>query len=258
MIINISESFQKSGVYGLISFFVENNSADDSPRVIAYKLLKASRDIAKKSKDQRLNYLPPIAFDLNGHESIYRMAALLYIELDNFEEALKCVSYLHYYYADEAIEPHEQFNVIKQHLSDSYTNDDGLNSAIEEYQGTYQQQRVLNNIKDYQDIMPSEDIIEQKVYFKRLYRRFGVATIISTIEKDMRFNDRAKAIILIRAGRTIGDIASEGPSVETLFANKALELDNSDTVVNNSYQAYLRAGDLNKIQQLKSQYSHII
>ena len=46
----------------------------------------------------------------------------------------------------------------------------------------------------------------------------------------------AKAIILIRAGRTIGDIASEGPSVETLFANKALELDNSDTVVNNSYQ----------------------
>lgn len=253
----ILESFQSCGIYGLIENLTKNQNSEEKPRMKAVNLLKAARVIAKKSVDKRLNYLPAIALDLSGHESVYRMAALLYIELDNLQEALQCMSYLHHYYEDEAVMPHEQFNLIKQQIADSYASDKELNSLIEEYQETYQRQRILNNIKDCSDVMPSVNSSEQKIYFKQIYRRFGVATIIAAIENDMRFNDRMKAVLLIRAGRTIGSIANEGPSVETLFANRALELDNSDTVVNNSYQSYLRAGDLNKIQQLKSQYSYI-
>ena len=82
-------------------------------------------------------------------------------------------------------------------------------------------------------------------------------TVIASINNDVRFNDRQKAVVLIRASRAIGTIAEEGPSIESVFAEEAMKMDTSDTVINNIYQAYLRAGDLNKVQQLKSQYSHI-
>lgn len=93
------------------------------------------------------------------------------------------------------------------------------------------------------------------MYFKRLYRLYGVDTLIFTIENDTRFNNRVKAVLLlIRASRAIGAIAEEGTSIESVFANKALQLDESKAVVENSYQAYLRAGDLNKLAQLKEKH----
>ncbi|MGE6408624.1 MULTISPECIES: hypothetical protein [unclassified Psychrobacter] len=251
------DSFQNFGIYGLICYVNQHND-ENNPRVQAYNLLKAGRELAKKTTDARLNYLPNIAFDLNSHESIYRIAALLYIELDHTHEALKCLSYLHYYYEEQSVEPHKQYVLIKRQLADNNKDGIDIEAFIEEYQGQYQQQKIANNIKEYSESIPTEDLSEQKMYFKRLYRRYGVQTLIFAIENDTRFNNRVKAVLLIRASRAIGAIAEEGTSIESVFANKALQLDESKAVVENSYQAYLRAGDLNKLAQLKEKYSEIL
>lgn len=249
-------SFQESGIYGLINYLIKQYNGEDNPRVQAYNLLKAGRELAKKLADMRLNSLPDIALDLSRHESVYRMAGLLYIELGNTDTdaALKCLSYLYYYYQEQSLEPHEQYSLLKQKLVDGSEDSVNIESLIEDYQEQYQQQRVINNIKEYPEIMPIEDVSEQKTYFKRLYRRYGIDTLIAAIENDVRFNNRTKAVLLIRASRSIGAIAEEGTSIESVFANKALELDTSNTVVQNSYQAYMRAGDLNKLAQLKEKY----
>lgn len=257
MNIELTSSFQKSGIYGLINHMIEQYNGEDNPRVQAYNLLKAGRELAKKSVDERLSYLPNIAFDLSTHESIYRVAALLYIELGNKDEALQCLSYLHYYYEEQSVEPHDQYELIKQQLIENYKDVAYVEAGIKDYQKQYQQQKILNNIKEYSETMPIEEVSEQKMYFKRLYRRYGIDTLIAAIEYDVRFNDRAKAILLIRASRTIGAIAEEGTSIESIFANRALELDTSDTVVKNSYQAYMRAGDLNQLAKLKETYPEI-
>ncbi|MEN6669687.1 hypothetical protein AAJP47_04845 [Psychrobacter sp. B38] len=250
-------NFQDSGIYGLITY-LNQNIDEKNPRVQAYNLLKAGRELAKKSADGRLGYLPDIAFDLSRHESVYRMAGLLHIELGDTDSALKCLSYLHYYYQEQSLEPHEQYSIIKQQLVDGFEDSVNIESLIADYQEQYQQQKVINNIKEYPETMPIEDVSEQKTYFKRLYRRYGVDTLIAAIENDIRFNNRTKAVLLIRASRTIGAIAEEGTSIESVFASKALELDTSNTVVQNSYQAYMRAGDLNKLTQLKEKYPETV
>lgn len=249
--------FQESGIYGLIKQLEAEQKAEDNARVKAYNLLKAGHQIAKKSISEALNCLPTIAFGLSRHESIYRMAALLYIELGNRDEALKCLSYLYHYYEEQSVEPHEQYELIKQQLIDSYKDTAQIEAGIKDYQEQYQQQKILNNIKEYSETMPTDDVTEQKTYFKRLYRRYGADTLIAAIENDVRFNDRAKAVLLIRASRTIGAIAEEGTSIESVFANRALELDTSDTVIRNSYQAYMRAGDLNQLAKLKETYPEV-
>lgn len=249
--------FQRNGIYGLICY-VDQHTDDSNNRTKAYNLLKAGRELAKKSASYKLSYLPDIAFDLSRHESVYRMAALLYIEVDNTHEALKCLSYLHYYYKEQSVELHKQYDLIKQQLVDSHKDDVDIETFIEEYQGQYQQQKIANNIKEYSESIPTEDVSEQKMYFKSLYRRYGVYTLIFAIENDTRFNNRVKAVLLIRASRAIGAIAEEGTSIESVFADKALQLDNSKAVVENSYQAYMRAGDLNKLAQLKEKYSEIL
>lgn len=251
-------AYEKFGIYGLITSLEDNGDSDINPRVKAYNLLKIGREFAKKSKSETLGYLPNIAFELSRHESIYRMAGLLYIELGNMEKALECLSYLHHYYQDQSIEPHEQYTLIERQLVNNYKEAEDIQNWIAEHQQNYHQQKILNNIKEYPSVMPTEDVTEQKTHFKRLYRRYGIETVISAIENDSRFNDRVKAVLMIRASRTIGSIAEEGPSVESLFANKALELDTSDTVVKNSYQAYMRAGDLNKLTQLKEKYPQVV
>lgn len=255
--LNLLNSFQKFGMYGLISYLIQHTD-EDNPRVQAYNLLKAGRDIAKKTVDKQLSYLPNIAFDLSRHESIYRIAALLYIELSNMDKALECLSYLHYYYQEQAVKPHEQYALIKQQLIKGYKDPDELEAIIEDYREDYENQKILNNIKEFSDFMPIEDVIEQKTYFKQVYRRYGAKTLITTIENDVRFNNRMKAVLLIRASRTIGAIAEEGPSIETMFANRALELDSSDTVIKNSYQAYMRSGDLNQLTRLKVKYPELM
>ncbi len=248
--------YQESGIYGLITYLNEQDD-DSNPRVQAYNLLKVGRELAKKSIGERLSYLPNIAFDLSRHETIYRIAALLHIELGNMDKALECLAYLHYYYEEQEIEPHDQYRLIKQQLIENYKDAAQIEAYINDYQEQYQQQKILNNIKEYSETMPTNDVSEQKMYFKRLYRRYGVDTLITAIENDVRFNDRAKAVLLIRASRTIGAIAEEGTSIESVFANRALELDTSDTVVKNSYQAYMRAGDLNQLAKLKETYPDI-
>ncbi|WP_367104946.1 hypothetical protein [uncultured Psychrobacter sp.] len=251
-------SFQKSGIYGLVKHLIEEYSGEDNPRVQAYNLLKVGRELAKKSISDRLSYLPNIAFDLSRHESIYRMAALLHIELGNMDKALECLSYLYYYYKEQAVEPHDQYGLIKQQLIKNYKDAAQIEAYIKDYQEQYEQQKILNNIKEYSETMPADDVTEQKTYFKRLYRRYGADTLIAAIENDVRFNDRAKAVLLIRASRTIGAIAEEGTSIESIFADRALELDTSDTVVENSYQAYMRAGDLNQLARLKELHPNIV
>lgn len=246
-------AFQENGIYGLICY-VDQHADEKNTRIKAYNLLKAGRELAKKLADMRLNSLPDIALDLSRHESVYRMAGLLYIELGNTDAALKCLSYLHYYYQEQSVEPHEQYFLIKQQLIDISEDSDNIESLVEDYQEQYQQQKIINNIKEYPETIPMEDASEQKTYFKRLYRRYGVDTLIAAIENDVRFNNRTKAVLIIRASRTIGAMAEEGTSIESVFANKALELDTSNTVVQNSYQAYMRAGDLNKLAQLKEKY----
>ena len=253
----LESSFQIFGIYGLITYLNQDNE-ENNPRVQAYNLLKAGRELAKKSVKEKLNYLPDIAFDLSRHESVYRIAALLYIELDHTHEALKCLSYLHYYYEEQSVEPHKQYALIKQQLVDNNKDDVDIEAFIEEYQKQYQHQKTVNNVKEYSESIPTVDLSEQKMYFKRLYRRYGVQTLIFAIENDTRFNNRVKAVLLIRASRAIGAIAEEGTSIESVFANKALQLDESKAVVENSYQAYLRAGDLNKLAQLKEKYSEIL
>ncbi|WP_010200826.1 hypothetical protein [Psychrobacter sp. PAMC 21119] len=253
----LESSFQIFGIYGLITYLNQNNE-EKNPRVQAYNLLKAGRELAKKSANETLSYLPDIAFDLSRHESVYRMSALFYIELDNTHEALKCLSYLHYYYEEQSVEPHKQYALIKQQLVDNNKDDVDIEAFIEEYQKQYQYQKIANNIKEYSESIPTEDLSEQKMYFKRLYRRYGVDTLIFAIENDTRFNNRVKAVLLIRASRAIGAIAEEGTSIESVFANKALQLDESKAVVENSYQAYLRAGDLNKLAQLKEKHPEIL
>ncbi len=252
---NYIQSFYESGVYGLITD-LNQEIAKDNSRAKAYNILKVGYQIAKKSVDERLHQLPPIAFDLSRHESIYRIAAFLYIELNDKQKALECLSYLHHYYQDQEIEPHNQYNLIKQQLNESY-NEPNVNERIDSYREHYQQQKLLNSIKDYTEILPETDAVEQAVYFNKIYHRFGVDTVIASIISDVRFNDRQKAVLLIRASRAVALVAEEGPSIESLFANKALELDTSDTVVKNSYHAYLRAGNLNKLTQLKKDYSAV-
>lgn len=249
--------FQENGIYGLICY-VDQHTDEKNPRIQAYNLLKAGRELAKKSAGERLSYLPDIAFDLSRHESTYRMAGLLYIELGNTDKALKCLSYLHYFYQEQSVEPHEQYSLLKQQLIDGFEDSVDIESLIADYQEQYQQQKIINNVKEYPETMPMEDVSEQKTYFKRLYRRYGVDTLIAAIANDVRFNNRTKAVLIIRASRTIGAIAEEGTSIESVFVNKALELDTSNTVVQNSYQAYMRAGDLNKLVQLKEKYPEIV
>lgn len=255
--LSLLNSFQSFGIYGLICH-VDQHTDDSNTRTKAYNLLKSGRELTKKSANETLSYLPDIAFELSRHESVYRMAALLYIELDNTHEALKCLSYLHHYYKEQSVEPHKQYALIKQQLIDSHKDDIDIEAFIEEYQGQYQQQKIANNVKEHSESIPTEDVSEQKMYFKRLYRRYGVDTLIFAIENDTRFNNRVKAVLLIRASRAIGAIAEEGTSIESVFANKALQLDESKAVVENSYQAYLRAGDLNKLAQLKEKYPEIL
>ena len=161
-------------------------------------------------------------------------------------------------YQEQSVEPHKQYTLIKQQLIDNHEDDVDIEAFIEEYKGQYQQQKIANNIKEYSESIPTEDVSEQKTYFKRLYRRYGVDTLIFSIENDTRFNNRVKAVLLIRASRAIGAIAEEGTSIESVFANKALQLDDSKAVVENSYQAYLRAGDLNKLAQLKEKHPEIL
>ncbi len=174
---NILECYQRLGIYGLITYLDQQNN-DNNPRVQAYNLLKVGRELAKKSTSERLSYLPNIAFDLSRHESIYRIAALLYIELGNMNEALECLAYLHYYYEDQAIEPHDQYELIKQQLIEKYKDSAHIEAYIEDYQEQYQQQKVLNSIKEYAETMPTDDVAEQKTYFKRIYRRYGVDTLM--------------------------------------------------------------------------------
>lgn len=254
----ILNEYQKSGIFGLISYIARNQEEDENPRSTAYNLLKFGLNISKKSTDKRLLLLPDIAFDLSRHESIYRIAGLLYGELEEYEKALECLSYLYFFYQEKELTPHNQYQLIKDQLIEHYGSISEVDSKIERNENLYQEQRILSHIKEYPNLLSVDDIGEQKEYFKRVYRRYGKETLLKAIETDVRFNNREKAVLLIRASRTIGAIAEEGPSIETLFANKALKLDNSDTVVKNSYQAYLRAGDLNNITQLKDQYPEIL
>lgn len=251
-------AYDQLGIYGLITYLEKNNNSDISPRVTAYNLLKAARLLAKKSIDETLSYLPNIAFGLSHHDSIYRMAALLYIELGDMEKALECMSYLHHYYVEQSVEPHEHYAIIEKKLVERFKDVAEIQRWIAENYESYKYQRALNNVKEYSEIMPTEDVAKQKKYFIDLYRRYGINTLIIALENDIRFNDRAKAVIFIRASRAIGSIAEEGTSVESLFADKAIELDSSDTVVKNSYQAYMRAGDLNKLTQLKEKYPQVV
>lgn len=254
----ILKKYENLGVYGLILELNKENSTEINPRVAAYNLLKAGRLLAKKSIDETLSYLPDIAFGLSRHDSIYRMAALLYIELGDMNKALECLSYLYHYYAEQSIEPHEHYAIIEKQLVERFKDIAEIQRWIADNYESYKYQRALNNIKEYSEIIPTEDITEQKTHFKRLYLRYGIETVISAIENDSRFNDRVKAVLMIRASRTIGSIAEEGTSVESLFADKAIVLDNSDTVVKNSYHAYMRAGDLNKLTQLKEKYPQVV
>ncbi len=251
-------SYEQFGIYGLIANLEKYNDSDINPRVTAYNLLKAGRIIAKKSVGETLSYLPNIAFDLCHHDSIYRMAALLYIELGSMDKALECFSYLYHYYQEQSVVPHDHYALIEQQLVDHYKNDSDIQRWIDDNQQFYKQQRILNNVKEYPEAMPLDDITKQRTYFTGVYNRYGIETLIAALKNDVRVNDRAKAVLLIRASRAIGAIADEGTSIESLFANKALELDGSDTVVKNSYQAYLRAGDLNKVTQLKEQYPELL
>lgn len=254
----ILENYERLGIYGLILELEKDNDTGINKRVAAYNLLKAGRVIAKKSIDETLSYLPNIAFGLSRHDSIYRMAALLYIELGDMKKALECLSYLHHYYEEQSIEPHEHYAIIEKQLVEKLKDMADIQRWIADNYESYKYQRALNNIKEYSEVMPTEDVAKQKKYFIDLYRRYGINTLITALENDIRFNDRTKAVLLIRASRAIGSIAEEGTSVESLFADKAIELDSSDTVIKNSYHAYMRAGDLNKLTQLKEKYPQVI
>ncbi|MFK3917273.1 hypothetical protein [Psychrobacter sp. NPDC078501] len=254
----ILEKYKELSVYGLILELEKNNGTEINTRVAAYNLLKAGRIIAKKSVSKTLGYLPDIAFDLSRHESVYRIAAFLYIDLGEKQKALECVSYLHYYYKDHETEPHAQYNLILQQLINAFENESEINVYIDNGEKEYQEQKILNIIKDYPEFLSETDITDQATYFSKIYRRLGINAVFASIISDVRFNSRQKAILLIRASRAVATISDEGPSIESLFANRALELDTSDSVIKNSYQAYLRAGDLNKLTQLKEQYPELL
>lgn len=254
---SLLSSYQELGIYGLIVYLEEHRNIEENTRVKAINLLKAARIVAKKSVDKSLNYIPSIAFDISRHESVYRVSALLYIELNNMEKAIECLSYLHYYYQNNDIAPHTHYALIKDKIVEYYGEISAVDKLIAKHEGYYKKQTILYNLKEYVDILPTDDVEEQLNYFKKLFLRYGVETVIASIKDDVRFNDRQKAVVLIRASRAIGTIAEEGPSIESVFAEEAMKMDTSDTVINNIYQAYLRAGDLNKVQRLKSQYSHI-
>lgn len=252
------DDFQKFGIYGLISNFIIANEDTDNPRVLAYNLLKEARQIAKKYVDKRLNQIPLIAFDLSRHESVYRNAALLYIELNEGQQAIECFSYLHNYYQDNDANFHEQYGIIKQKIIDGFISESDLDQQLAKSIEAYPNQKAVNCIKDFSETLPETAADEQAIYFGRVYRHFGTDAVLTSITNDVRFNGRQKAVLLIRASRAVAAISDEGPSIESLFANKALELDTSDTVIKNSYQAYLRAGDLNKLTQLKDQYPELL
>ena len=97
---NFISTYQELGVYGLINLLQDKYPLENNRRIIAYNLLKAGYQVAKKNKADSLVCLPLIALDLSRHESIYRMAVLLLIELGEFKQAIKYVSYLYYYYKD--------------------------------------------------------------------------------------------------------------------------------------------------------------
>lgn len=250
--------FQNFGIYGLVSSFVLLNKNTNNPRVLAYNLLKEARQIAKKYADKRLNQIPLIAFDISRHESVYRNAAFLYIELDEGQHAIECLSYLHHYYQDNDANFHEQYSIIKQRIIDAFVSESELEQQLAESIDTYPNQKAVNCIKDFSETLPETDAAEQAIYFGKIYRHFGTNAVFASITSDVRFNNRQKAVLIIRASRAVAAISDEGPSIESLFANKALELDTSDTVIKNSYQAYLRAGDLNKITQLKDQHPEFL
>lgn len=254
---NFISTYQELGVYGLINLLQDKYPLENNRRIIAYNLLKAGYQVAKKSKADSLACLPLIALDLSRHESIYRMAALLLIELGEFKQAIKYISYLYYYYKDNSLEPHKQYKYVEEKILESYLTQPEYDQAIESMADEYRNELVLNNIKENSDILPKSDPSEQKVYFEKLYKKYNKETVIASVVSDSRFSDRQKAVILIRASRAVGQIAEEGPSVESSFANKAVELDTSDSVINNAYQAFLRAGDVNQVVRLKEEYPQL-
>lgn len=253
----LEANFKNQGVYGLITNLYSASSFESNHRVIAYNLLKAGYQIAKKNKADSLACLPLIALDLSRHESIYRMAALLLIELGEYDKAMKYVSYLHYYYKDNNLEPHKQYKYVEEKILEGYLNKPEYDQAIESMADDYRNELVLNNIKENSDILSESDPSEQKVYFEKLYKKYNKETVIASVVSDSRFSDRQKAVILIRASRAVGQIAEEGPSIESSFAKKAVELDTSNSVINNAYQAFLRAGDVNQVVRLKEEYPQL-
>lgn len=253
----IYKAFQEAGVYSLI-IYLEQENKNNNPRVKAYNLLKVGRMLAQKSISRTLHYLPDIAFDISCHESVYRMAAFLYIDFGEYQKALECLCYLHHYYQDHDLKSHKQYDLIKQKLLEVSLTEAELNEQLKSSLEAYNQQNILNNIKDFSETLPETDAAEQAIYFGKIYRHFGTNAVFASITSDVRFNNRQKAVLIIRASRAVAAISDEGPSIESLFANKALELDTSDTVIKNSYQAYLRAGDLNKITQLKDQHPEFL
>lgn len=255
--LKVIERYNKEGIYGLISELEEIN-LQTKPREKAYNLLKWGYKIAKKSHEEKLGYLPCIAFDLSRHHTIYRMAGLIYFETGNIDKACECLSYLDAFYAENQIETHKQFTQLYEHLLSHFPNKASLRKVINKNKNNYEALKALNSLKEFGENIPTEDIDQQKVFFETIYQRYGREAVIQSIKNDIRFKDREKAILLIRASKAIGLIDEEGPSIESIFADEAIGLDTSDTVVNNVYHAYLRAGDLNKIEALKNQYPSII
>lgn len=254
---NIIKAYENLGLYGLILTLEKNITSEVNARVKAYNLLKAGRTIARKSPYKSLKYLPLVAYDLSRHESIYRAAAFLYIELNDIEKASECLYYLHYYYQNTNSIVHTHYNIIKSKLIKHYGSSSVVDSLIVENEIYYQQQNILCNLKNNSISLPIDSINEQVDYFKELYQKYDANTVIASIQHDVRLNNRQKAVLLIRASRAVGAVAEEGSSIESLFANEAIKLNDSATVINNIYQAYMRAGDLNQLANLKEKYPDI-
>lgn len=251
-------AFNQYGIFGLCETVVAELGSDALPRIKAYSLLKIGRQLIKRSKNANLAKLPSMALDLSYHESVYRQAALFYVELNDVRSALECIAYLHYYYAQNKQSPHEQYNLILKKLIESGTKEEDVKRIISSYKSIYDKKRSLVNVKECGKVLPVSDASEQKSYFKWLYRRFDLNTVLASIYGDDRFNQQQKAVLLLRAGRAVGAIAEEGHSVESVFAEKALALSQTESIVKNGYQAYLRAGNLEKIQELKNSHKDIL
>lgn len=260
------DHYYQSGIIGVLEYIGILDPENINPRITAYNIINAGYKIAKANKSPSLNIFPEIALGLSRHESIYRMAGLFEFEIDNVDLALEYLIYLYYFYKENETAPHPQYLLLEKKIARSWGRDISLEEFIKNHKYIYYRHLIQFNIKEFSETINIEDISKQRSFFTRLYRKYDENTVLAAIEYDVRFNDRDKALLILRAAQIINEIADDSFDIAKNFADCALTKDQSTNVIREAYKTYLKSDKPNNVflksalrvnSQARNQHQHL-